>query len=263
MKKQFIVQYYERIKQNKAFPLYYTNRKYVLFPKDNAVTDSLIRGWDYEPYIWRFLNRNCISLEGSEVIDVGANNGQFTIEFANLVGDSGKVYSFEPQRIIFQQLCGNVFMNGFDNVYAHHLAIGDKNEDVCIEVPDYFSNEKVNFGEPSIQESGEKVKCVCLDDFKFNKVSLLKCDVQGYEHKVILGAKNTIAKHRPYIIFEVEGHLLEKYDTSEEKLIKEIEGLGYIVKEFEPNIPYQTYSGKCLDRVGIPIELYEQQEYLI
>ena len=61
-----------------------------------------------------------------EIIDIGANNGHFTVEFAQYVGDNGKVHSFEPQRIIFQQLCGNVFLNGLDNVYTYNVALGDK-----------------------------------------------------------------------------------------------------------------------------------------
>ena len=121
MKNKFSVEYYQRVRKNVLRPLDANFRRYVLFPNDNAVTASLIEGWNYEEYMFHFINDNMLDLEGTDVIDIGANNGNFTIEFAELVGDNGKVYAFEPQRIIFQQLCGNVFLNGLDNVYTYNV----------------------------------------------------------------------------------------------------------------------------------------------
>ena len=87
-------------------------RRYRLFPKDDAVTQSLIKGFLYEQYMFDFIKDNSINLIGSDIIEVGSNNGHFTIEFAELVGDKGRVFAYEPQRIIFQQLCCNLFLNG-------------------------------------------------------------------------------------------------------------------------------------------------------
>ena len=126
MKKTFNIQYFERIRKNHIHALQPAYRKYILFPNDNAVTSCLINGSIYEPYYFDFISDNLISLDGMEIIDFGANNGHFTVEFAQYVGDNGKVHSFEPQRIIFQQLCGNVFLNGLDNVYTYNVALGDK-----------------------------------------------------------------------------------------------------------------------------------------
>ena len=72
-------------------------RKYCLFPNDNAVTQSLIQGFLYEEYMFDFLKDNSINLIDSDVIEIGSNNGHFTIEFAELVGNRGRVFSYEPQ----------------------------------------------------------------------------------------------------------------------------------------------------------------------
>jgi len=48
---------------------------------------------------------------GWSILDIGANMGAHTIALARLVGPTGKVLSFEPQRIIFQALCANVALN--------------------------------------------------------------------------------------------------------------------------------------------------------
>jgi FkbM family methyltransferase len=253
--------------QKKDFLNYFqtNNLTYALFPKDNAVSSSIIEGWQYEFYLFEFLKKNQIETLGKEIVDIGGNNGSFAIDFAHLVGDDGKVFTFEAQRIIFQQLCCNLFLNGLSNVYAKNIAIGNKNEIVKIEVPNYFDEGDVNFGaaEIKLDNQGEDIECKRLDDFTFNDVKIIKIDVQGYEKNVILGAQETIKKHRPYIFIEFENHLLEKFGTNEDELREQIESLGYIMKPFQDGIPYSTHSGKCLDWVGIPKEKWEEFVHII
>ena len=53
---------------------------------------------------------------GNIVIDIGAHIGYYTLIFAELVGDSGKVFSFEPESKNFELLTKNVDVNNFQNV---------------------------------------------------------------------------------------------------------------------------------------------------
>jgi FkbM family methyltransferase len=237
---------------------------YALFPNDNAVTSSIIQGWQYEKYMFDFLERNQIDCEGKTILDVGANNGSFAVDFAHLVGDTGEVHSFEPQRIIFYQLCANVFINGLDNVYCHNNAVSDIDGELMIEKLNYFEKGHVNFGAAEVVGTGgELVKSTRLDSRTFKDVVFIKIDVQGFESFVIEGAINTIQKHRPYLFVEFEDHLLQKQGSSEVKLQAQIEALGYIVKPFQPGVPYESYSGKCLDYVAIPKEKFEEFNHLI
>ena len=49
------------------------------------------------------------------------------------------------------------------------------------------------------------VKTNKLDNFKFsNKISFIKIDVEGHELKVIDGAKETLKKHKPNLLIEIE-----------------------------------------------------------
>ncbi len=267
MKKKFTAQYFERKRPDYTHQNIFHDRKYILFPKDNAVTSSLLNGWLYKEYMFQFLTDNAIPVLGTNIIDIGANNGHFTVEFAHLVGDTGNVYAFEPQRVIFQQLCGNIFINGLDNVHAYNLAIGDKNILTEIERPDYFSQGNVNFGDVHVgnihTDKKEQIQQIALDSIPFENVSIIKIDVQGFEPFVIEGAKNTIKKHRPYIFIEVEGEQLEKYGKSEDELVRQIEDLQYVVKRFQFGVPYHTKTGMCLDYVCIPKEKYNQRSYKI
>jgi FkbM family methyltransferase len=266
MKTKFQIGLYQSSKRDFIVKHITNNLKFALFPNDNAVSSSIINGWQYEPYMFEFLIRNNIQTTGRSIIDIGANNGSFAVDFAHLVGDKGNVYSFEPQRIVYYQLCGNVFMNGIDNVYCYNLAIGNSDTDIQVQKPNYFQNGNVNFGDVKVgkvQGDSVSVEQRRLDYFDFNDVIFIKIDVQGYELNVIKGAENTIRKHRPYLFVEFEDDLLKEAGTSEKELQDKIESLGYIVKRFQEGMPYQTTSGKCLDCVCIPKEKFEEFNHII
>jgi FkbM family methyltransferase len=48
------------------------------------------------------------------VLEVGANIGVFTVPLARFVHPGGRVIAFEPQRIMYQMLCGNLALNAVD-----------------------------------------------------------------------------------------------------------------------------------------------------
>jgi FkbM family methyltransferase len=281
MKTKFDINIYQIRKKDFKSAYVINDLKYALFPNDNAVSSSIINGWQYEPYMFEFLNKNLIETTGKEIIDIGANNGSFAIDFAHLVGDEGKVYAFEPQRLIYYQLCGNVFMNGLDNVYCYNYALGCVTNTVYMQKPDYYDKGNVNFGnvkvdkidedinkrfdllEGKLKPNKEYVTQILLDNFEFNDVVFIKIDVQGYELNAIKGAVRTIKKHRPYLFVEFEEDLLQETGTSETELKSYIESLGYLVKRFQEGIPYSTTSGKCLDCVCIPKEKFEEFNHII
>jgi len=62
------------------------------------------------------------------------------------------------------------------------------------------------------------VDVVPLDNFKFESVSLIKIDVEGWEYEVLRGAMSTVREHQP-ILFVEYGHgdarkSMHKYDDS-------------------------------------------------
>jgi FkbM family methyltransferase len=149
------------------------------------------------------------------VVDAGANFGAFSLGLVMSVGPGGKIHAFEPQRVLFNMLAGSIALNSHLNVYCYHVALGD--HDGALEIPqfDYFS--PLNFGsiefsreqgEPLTQERGhdpakvDYVPLAKLDRFKFERLDLLKIDVEGMENQVLSGAAETIARCQPVIFVE-------------------------------------------------------------
>ncbi len=59
-----------------------------------------------------------IARPGDLVVDVGSGIGLSTLFFSRLVGPQGRVVAIEPQRVLFQNLCGNLAINGLTNTDA-------------------------------------------------------------------------------------------------------------------------------------------------
>lgn len=211
-------------------------KKYILFKNDDGVTVVARNGWVFEQFMFDFC-RSKGNLTGATVIDIGANLGFNSLEFADIVGHEGKVYCYEPQRLIFYQLCGNILINGYNNIYASNLALGDKPETVKIENQNYFSATKINIGNSHINaytnNGYNDVECVPLDKFNHTNVRVIKIDVQGYEPKVLDGAYHTIQRNKPIIFIEVEPGQLNIYGYTEQDVFARLDNLGYTYQKLQ------------------------------
>jgi FkbM family methyltransferase len=158
---------------------------------------------------------------GHIAVEVGANIGAHTVHLGKLVGPGGAVLAFEPQRIIFTVLCANLALNDLFNARPIHAAVGSS--EGTINVPVLDPRAQQNFGGLSLGKTsqGEPVSQVMLDRYPLPSLRLLKLDVEGMETEVLLGARQTIAQHRPFLYVEND-----RRDKST-GLIRLIEELGY------------------------------------
>lgn len=163
-----------------------------------------------------------ICTNGDVIVEIGANIGAHTLALAQLVGIYGRVYAFEPQRVIYQSLCANMALNSITNVECFQMAASSENGFILI--PDIDYDREGNFGSFEINQfkTGTKVPVVKLDDLlDIPRLKLLKVDVEGMESEVIAGATNLIARCKP--ILYVENDRIEK----SRQLIELIWSLAY------------------------------------
>ena len=168
---------------------------------------------------------------GSVAVEVGAHIGSHTVSLARLVGPWGRVYAFEPQRKIYRELYHNLALNGLTNVVPLRYAIGNGGTRIIEMNPATPGNE----GGTGVGAGGDRAELRSLDSFGFERVSLLKIDVEHYENEVLAGAVDTIRRNRPVILIEIMGG--EDYETAPPAVVERIHGtwarlerLGYTVK---------------------------------
>lgn len=139
---------------------------------------------------------------GNTILDVGANIGTHTVFFATKVGPKGRVISFEPQRLIYQMLCGNVAINALLNVTCVNAVVGASPGEVTIPTLDPHSS--MNFGALSVagHATGERVSRICIDDLGLEKCDLIKIDAEGMDLDVLDGAHGVISALKPIISVE-------------------------------------------------------------
>jgi len=141
---------------------------------------------------------------GMIAVEVGANIGSHTVAIANLVGPTGRVLAFEPQRAIFQVLCANIALNALEQVEAHWMAVGAAAGEVMIDRLDMRAEQ--NFGGYSIGKAtaGDKVPLRSVDSFGLPHCHMIKIDVEGMEADVLRGAAATIRRCGPMVFCENE-----------------------------------------------------------
>jgi FkbM family methyltransferase len=157
---------------------------------------------------------------GDIALDIGANLGAHTIAMARLVGPTGFVFAFEPQRVLFNILCGNIALNELTNAKAYPLALGRAPGGTRLMPLDY--NGPNNFGGIALGGTeGDGVAIATLDQLGLPKPRFIKIDVEGMELDVLRGAKAVLARDRP--ILYVENDRVEQ----SEELVAQLIADGY------------------------------------
>ena len=70
--------------------------------------------------------------------DVGANIGSHSVALAKKFGSKINIRAFEAQRQVYYTLCGNIAINGLENVICEFAAVSDvAGVTIPINLPDY------------------------------------------------------------------------------------------------------------------------------
>lgn len=182
-------------------------------------------------------------VEGSVAIDAGANFGSISVPISKKLGQVGKLYSIEMSKVMVARLERNLQQNKCSNVEVINTALSETvGETVFFDEPEL--SEKINFGDIRInkENNGSQMKTTTIDSLDIqDKVSFIKVDCQGYDLKVMKGAKNTIQKHKPVVVFEWEVDMSAIFGDTIEDVFKFFSTLNYEVTKIEKD-----------DWIGVP-----------
>ncbi|HLN03867.1 MAG TPA: FkbM family methyltransferase [Bryobacteraceae bacterium] len=216
-----------------------------------------------EPNEFAFLDQ--ILAPGMIFVDVGANEGLYTLFASQRVGTQGKVWAFEPSEREFGRLQQNLSLNQLDNVQAFHVALADTDSEQDLTIAGYeheghntlgaFANQGVSLLRT------ERVTVRTLDclvrEARLPKIDVIKMDVEGAEQRVIQGARAVLAEHRPVVIFEASGPALEKQRSSLDALTALLTSFQYRLFAFDSGSgrPIPAFPGSFSDNmIAIPAE---------
>ncbi len=193
--------------------------------------DESLRRWDVSSEKCMFEAMEQHLGHGDTAIDVGANFGLHSIYASNLVGETGKVFAFEPVPQNLRLLKRNLALNNLNLIVNVVPSAISNSESDFIEF--YVPNEEVAVtASLNKRDDGEaiRVKNLRLDDYWADinlPVSLIKIDVEGAEFEVLKGCRELLGRDHPTLIIEVHGFALPDFNTSLEEIQTFLKDLGY------------------------------------
>lgn len=174
------------------------------------------------------------------ILEIGAHCGTSTLIYASKLNDGCRIYSFEPQKQLYNLLCKNISVNNLESkIIPFNKGVFCKSDGIAMNSDvldcgygkplELYDNTNIqcNFGGTCIGLDGEKIETVTLDDdlIELENIGFIHCDAQGSEPFIFSKGKEFIKKHRPVIRFEnaklggkyLEDNIIKSYPELKEE----------------------------------------------
>jgi len=184
-----------------------------------------------------FIEKKITEARDKVALDIGANIGNHSIFFAKKFK---KVYSFEPNPVTYEVLKINSnYAAEYKNVIPVNFGLSDIEGSLpfCINPSNIGGSSIIDENSPQIKHSTQ-INVMTLDEFselKDASVALIKIDVEGHELRVLKGAKTTILREMPAILFEQGAAEITEGSSS---VIRYLDEIGYEFFEIKKNFDF-------------------------
>lgn len=186
---------------------------------------------------------------GDWVVDGGAYIGDHTIAYAKAVGPTGRVFAFEPNPLALECLrhnCGSPLP-----VVVYPYGVGhDYAAKEFVVTPENYG---ASFCQRCVSESGKErnavVPIVTIDSRTLRRCDFIKLDVEGCEHKALLGAETTVTQFKPKMLLEINRGALARQGDSPESIYEWLKFHSYT---FNPIWPTSRLEDEQLDILCLP-----------
>ena len=202
-------------------------------PANDIYISEAIRGnRNWEPFETGVLIANLGP--GDTMVDLGANIGYYSLVAAAVVGETGRVYAFEPDAGNFELLRRNVELNGFRQIDARNVAVSDARGTARLFLSGDNQGDHRIFAPGDGEETGRAfvdVACVDFDSLaEAEGISpdVIKIDTQGAEAAILRGMSRLAARRRGRMkmLLEFWPYGLRAAGSSAEEMLSILEGFG-------------------------------------
>jgi FkbM family methyltransferase len=185
---------------------------------------------DYEQAVENFYSS--ILKQGDVVIDCGAHSGRHTRPLAELVGEDGHVYAFEPLPGPFNMLQKSLSCN--KNVTLFNCALGTESGNASFvyvpKFPEYSGFRERIYHDDKIERRNINVTVARLDDRIPNRaIRYIKVDAEGGDLTILRGGTQKLLDSRPIVTFECGDNSIKNYDYTSADYFDFFDRMGYRV----------------------------------
>jgi FkbM family methyltransferase len=207
--------------------------------EDRFISGILAATGCWEPFETEIFRR--LLRPDDYVIDIGANIGWYGVLAAKLLGEGGRVMTFEPDPDNFAMLRRNLMRSGSAAVVeTRQEAVGEQAGAVKLYLSTFNMGDHHLFDDGESRESVD-VPLTTLDEVFADRKRLptiLKSDTQGSEARILKGARKLLAAGwRPIMVLEFWPYGLSQSGDDALRLWTELEQLGYAMYEVNEDDP--------------------------
>ena len=158
----------------------------------------------------------------SIAIDGGAHVGTWSKVMS---GFFARVIAAEPSQDTFEALAWNLQEAGCQNVDTRQVALGDRPGTVQMQL-DPEQAQKANTGARFVAPGGS-IPVETIDSWALPSLGFLKLDIEGSEPQALRGAKDTLRRCKPIVLFENKWLWTVHYKQPKDAVAKFLTSMGY------------------------------------
>jgi len=206
----------------------------------NDLSQAMFVGGTFEPNETALLDR--VLQEGMTVLDGGANEGIYTVFLAAKVGPGGRVIAVEPSPRELERLKANITLNALSQVTMMQAALADQSGEVELllaEAAHAGQNTLGSFMYTGVAAAGSvRVHATTIDLLVatqgLSTLDVIKLDLEGAELRALTGARETLQRCRPLLLFEAAPAALARQGGSVRQTLSLLADCGYCVLALDP-----------------------------
>ena len=208
---------------------------------DSRIEKALLLSTEAHPdHVWEPQTTKLLTALAEDAANVIVGGAYIGDHVAFIARVARKVHAFEPSQHSFDRLLHHLRINNLTNVAAHRLGLW-QTSGVALQLQGDLA---LGSSVPAT-DSSDAFDSMSIDDyvrdFAVAPVDLIMLDTEGGEENALLGARETIARDSPNIVFEIHRNFVDWSGGLEKtSIVSLLTSQGYdvfAIRDFHSNYP--------------------------